>query len=86
MITAIDIACPRCLARPGDDCLPAGRTHQERFTAAERRREDEQRQGRIVVEDPDANPVMAGLRSLMRATGYGAQADKLVAPEGKGEA
>lgn len=36
MKTAIDIACPRCLAAPGADCMPAGRTHQERFDAAER--------------------------------------------------
>lgn len=36
MKTAIDIVCPRCNAAPGIDCLPAGRTHQERFDAAER--------------------------------------------------
>ena len=37
--TAIDIVCPRCLAAPGADCLPAGRTHQERFDAAVRANE-----------------------------------------------
>lgn len=34
MKTAIDIVCPVCNVAPGIDCLPAGRTHRERFVSA----------------------------------------------------
>lgn len=34
MKTAIDMVCPVCDVVPGIDCLPGGRTHQERFDSA----------------------------------------------------